>query len=86
MDIYCEDSLDLSEEEEHPQQLWMFARKFWLPAFLFLTVLTNLDGPIMVLLAKVTLFLLSTKPNPYSVYVFVDQVWKPSFSYSFITS
>ncbi|XP_028772306.1 uncharacterized protein LOC114729480 isoform X2 [Neltuma alba] len=69
-----EDSLDLSKEEEHQHHLWTFARRFWLPVFLFLTVLTNLDDPILLLLIKVTLFLLSTKPNPYSVYIFVDQL------------
>ncbi|XP_054791302.1 uncharacterized protein LOC129296932 [Prosopis cineraria] len=69
-----EDSLDLSEEEEHRHHLWMLARRFWLPVFLFLTVLTNLDDPILLLLIKVTLFLLSTKPNPYSVYVFIDEL------------
>lgn len=76
VDNACEDLLDLPEEEEHPHQLWTLARKFWLPAFLLCTVLTNLDNPIMLLLIKVTLFLLSTKPNPYSVYIFVDQVRK----------
>ncbi|KAF7819548.1 uncharacterized protein G2W53_025003 [Senna tora] len=73
-----EDSLDLTEEEKNRHQLWTFARKFWLPAFLFLTVLANLYDPIPLLLIKVTLFFLSTKPNPYSVYIFVDQLCQQS--------
>ncbi|KAI4306653.1 hypothetical protein L6164_029912 [Bauhinia variegata] len=73
-----EDSRDLSEEEEHRKQLWQFAMKLWLPVLFFLTVLTNLDNPITVLFIKVTLFLLSTKPNPFSVYIFVDQLCQQS--------
>lgn len=74
VDDSCNDSLDISEEEENVHHLWKLARKFWLPVFFFLTVLTNLDDPIAILFIKVTLFLLTTKPNPFSVYVFVDQV------------
>ena len=69
-----EDSRDVSEEEEHPLEFWKFAKKFWLPVFLLLNVLTNLDDPITLLFIKVALFLLSTKPNPLSVYVSIDQV------------
>ncbi|XP_027359194.1 uncharacterized protein LOC113867887 isoform X2 [Abrus precatorius] len=68
------DSQYLSEEEENVHCLWKLARKFWLPVFFFLTVLTNLDDPIAILFIKLTLFLISTKPNPFSVYIFVDQL------------
>ncbi|KAK4282373.1 hypothetical protein QN277_013758 [Acacia crassicarpa] len=68
-----EDSLDLSEKEERQHHLWKFVKRFWVPVCLFLTVFENLDDPIMLLLIKVTLFLLSTKPDPYSVYIFVDE-------------
>lgn len=70
--------MDLSEEEENAHQLWRLTRKFWLPVFFFLTVLTNLDDSITILFIKLTLFLLSTKPNPFSVYVFVDQLCQQS--------
>ncbi|CAJ1946681.1 unnamed protein product [Sphenostylis stenocarpa] len=69
---------DLSEEEENGQYLWRLARKFWLPIFFFVTVLTNLDNSITMLCIKLALFLLSTKPNPFSVYVFVDQLCQQS--------
>jgi hypothetical protein len=49
-------------------------RKFWWPLFFFVTVLTNLDNPFTILFIKLTLFLLCTKPNPFSVYIIVDQV------------
>ncbi|XP_027923379.1 uncharacterized protein LOC114181201 [Vigna unguiculata] len=65
---------DLAEEEENGQYFWRLARKFWLPIFFFITVLTNLDDSITIFCIKLTLFLLSTKPNPFSVYVFVDQL------------
>ena len=75
-DILLDDHhfLDDSDAEEDPQPFWMYARKFWLPVFFFLTVLTNLDHPIALITIEVILFLLSTKPSPLSVYVFVDQV------------
>lgn len=72
LDDYC--SLDDSDEEEGPKTFWIFARKLWLPLFLFLTVLTNLDNPIALIAMKIVLLLLSTNPTPLSVYVFVDQV------------
>ncbi|TKY50452.1 hypothetical protein E2542_SST27916 [Spatholobus suberectus] len=73
-----DESQDLSEEEENVHHFWRLARKFWLPVFFFLTVLTNLDDSITILFIKLTLFLLSTKPNPFSVYVFVDQLCQQS--------
>lgn len=78
-DILLDDRhfLDDSDAEEDRQPFWMYARKFWLPVFFFLTVLTNLDHPF-ALTIKVLLFLLSTKPSPLSVYVFVDQLCQQS--------
>ncbi|KAL1356408.1 hypothetical protein AAHE18_05G182900 [Arachis hypogaea] len=73
VDDPSDNSQDVSEEEEIVHHFLKFTRKFWLPVLFFLTVLTNLDDPIMILFVKVTLFLLSTKPNPFSVYIFVDQ-------------
>lgn len=66
--------LDASDEEEDPKAFWMFARKFWLPVFFFLTVLTNLDHPIALIAIKIVLLLVSTNPSPLSVYAFVDQL------------
>ncbi|XP_014507224.1 uncharacterized protein LOC106766940 [Vigna radiata var. radiata] len=71
---------DLAEEEENGQYLWRLARKFWLPIFFFITVLTNLDDSITIFCIKVTLFLLSTKPNPFSVYVLVEQLCQKCMS------
>ncbi|CAI8594522.1 unnamed protein product [Vicia faba] len=71
-------SQDLSEDEENMEDLWKVVGKFWLPILFFLTVLTNLDNPFTILFIKLTLFLLSTKPNPFSVYVFVDQLCQQS--------
>ncbi|KAJ7970802.1 SWI/SNF complex subunit SWI3C like [Quillaja saponaria] len=68
------DLLNVPGMEENPQNFWIFARKFWLPVFLFITVLANLDHPITLIMSKVVLFLLSTKPSPLSVYVFIDQL------------
>ncbi|GAV67938.1 hypothetical protein CFOL_v3_11441 [Cephalotus follicularis] len=59
--------------DENPPAIWVFVRRFWLPVFFFLTVLFNWDHPI-VLATKVILFLLSTKPSPLSVYIFVEQL------------
>ncbi|KAF8378258.1 hypothetical protein HHK36_029597 [Tetracentron sinense] len=58
--------------EDDPCTIWALARKFWLPTFLVLTVLVGWDHPI-TLVTKVILFLLSTKPSPLSVYLFVEQ-------------
>ncbi|KAL1356409.1 hypothetical protein HN51_008425 [Arachis hypogaea] len=78
VDDPSDNSQDVSEEEEIVHHFLKFTRKFWLPVLFFLTVLTNLDDPIMILFVKVTLFLLSTKPNPFSVYIFVDQLCEQS--------
>ncbi|KAG7990489.1 hypothetical protein I3843_02G027400 [Carya illinoinensis] len=76
LDILMDDHrlLDTSDEEEDPLAFWTFARKFWLPVFFFLFVLTNLDHPIALIAIKIILLLLSTNPSPLSVYVSVDQL------------
>ncbi|KAI5442332.1 uncharacterized protein LOC127119268 isoform X2 [Lathyrus oleraceus] len=71
-------SQDLLEDEENIQDLWKVVGKLWLPILFFLTVLTNLDNPFAILFIKLTLFLHSTKPNPFSVYVSVDQLCQQS--------
>ncbi|CAJ2665339.1 unnamed protein product [Trifolium pratense] len=72
------DSQDLSEAEENVQDLLKLVGKFWWPLFFIVTVLTNLDNPFTILFIKVTLFLLCTKPNPFSVYFIVDQLCQQS--------
>ncbi|KAL5152797.1 hypothetical protein HKD37_19G052454 [Glycine soja] len=67
------ESQDLSEEEINVHHLLRLARKLWLPAFFFLTVCQTWTTQLQILFIKLTLFLLSTKPNPFSVYVFVDK-------------
>ncbi|WCJ21006.1 hypothetical protein M5689_003200 [Euphorbia peplus] len=67
------DIFGYSKEEKDTHVLWLFVRKFWVPAFFFLTVLVNWHHPLM-LVTKVAFFLLSTKPSPLSVYVFVDKL------------
>lgn len=64
--------------ERYVEYLWKLVRRFWLPLFFAATVLTNLDYPFAILFIKLTLFLLSTNPNPFSVYVFVDQLCQQS--------
>ncbi|EXC20320.1 hypothetical protein L484_020540 [Morus notabilis] len=76
LDILGHDDIEpwhASDEEENPHALWKFAKKFWLPVFFFLTVLSHLDDPVTIIALKVILFLLSTKPSPFSVYVFVNE-------------
>uniref|UniRef100_A0A5B6YP04 Uncharacterized protein n=1 Tax=Davidia involucrata TaxID=16924 RepID=A0A5B6YP04_DAVIN len=73
VDDHHVDLLGASDSEENPHIFLAFARKLWLPVFLFLTVLMNWDHPI-VLATKVILILLSTKPSPFSVYLFIEQL------------
>nr|XP_015879313.1 uncharacterized protein LOC107415488 isoform X1 [Ziziphus jujuba var. spinosa] len=63
-----------SDFEEEPYSLWTFARKFWLPIFFLVTLWMHLDRPITIIATKVILFLLTTKPSRFSVYVFVDEL------------
>lgn len=62
-----------TDEEEDPQDVLVMVRKLMLPAFLFVTVLVNWGHPI-ILVAKIILILFGTKPRPFSVYLFIEQV------------
>lgn len=65
--------LSTPELDEDPRAVWAIAKKVWLPIILLATVLLNWEHPI-ILAAKVILILLGTKPSPFSVYVFVEQL------------
>lgn len=58
-----------------PDTFWMLAKKLWLPVLFIVIVLTNWEHPIKLAI-KAILFLLSTKPMPFSVYLSVEQVGK----------
>ncbi|RXH69474.1 hypothetical protein DVH24_037258 [Malus domestica] len=59
--------------EEDRREFRKFMRKLWLPFFFCITALACWDHHITPLGLKLALFLLSTKPNPLSVYVFVEE-------------
>ncbi|XP_034207968.1 uncharacterized protein LOC117621530 isoform X3 [Prunus dulcis] len=65
-----------SDVEEDQHAVWMFVRKIWLPFFFFVTMLANWDDSVTLapFALKLILFLLSTKPSPFSVYGFVDEL------------
>ncbi|CAB4275251.1 unnamed protein product [Prunus armeniaca] len=67
-----------SDVEEDQHAVWMFVRKIWLPFFFFVTMLAYWDDSVTLapFALKLILFLLSTKPSPFSVYGFVDEVRK----------
>ncbi|XP_059282368.1 uncharacterized protein LOC132036138 isoform X3 [Lycium ferocissimum] len=58
---------------EDRRSLFMSLRKLVVPLLLVITVLMNWGHP-MIITAKVTLILLTTKPSPLSVYVLVEQL------------
>lgn len=62
-----------TDAEEDPDDVLILARKLLPPAFLFITVLVNWGHPV-ILVAKIILILLGTKPRPFSVYLFIEQV------------
>ncbi|XP_076949591.1 uncharacterized protein LOC143622285 isoform X2 [Bidens hawaiensis] len=62
-----------SEPDENPHNFMIFAKKLMVPIALLLIVWMNWNYPV-VLGVKVMLALLSTKPSPFSVYVFIDQL------------
>lgn len=70
---YHVDSLGVSDLEQGPHTFWMLAKKLWLPLLFFVTVLVNWEHPIKLVI-KATIFLLATKPRPFSVYLSVEQV------------
>ncbi|XP_022152133.1 uncharacterized protein LOC111019921 [Momordica charantia] len=68
-----QDDLDALDNGKPEGTLWELALRLWLPFLFCWTVLTNLNHPLLVA-SKVILFLLSTKPSPLSVYIFVEQL------------
>ncbi|XP_038903549.1 uncharacterized protein LOC120090109 [Benincasa hispida] len=72
MDAPQED-LDASDYVKSAKIFWELALRLWLPFLLCWTVLINLNHPILVV-GKVVLFLVSTKPSPLSVYIFVEKL------------
>lgn len=69
-----------SDVEQDRLALWTFIRKFWLPILFFINVLQHWGDPITHIAVRVILFLLASKPRPYSVYVSVDEVRSMWFS------
>uniref|UniRef100_A0A7N0RHD2 Uncharacterized protein n=1 Tax=Kalanchoe fedtschenkoi TaxID=63787 RepID=A0A7N0RHD2_KALFE len=54
--------------------LWNFVKKVWIPSLLLVNVvLTSWNRPIEFVV-KIILALLSTKPNPFSIYICVEQL------------
>lgn len=72
MDAPQED-LDASDYVKSAKFFWELALRLWLPFLLCWTVLINLNHPILIV-GNVVLFLVSTKPSPLSVYIFVEKV------------
>ncbi|KAM0033727.1 hypothetical protein Hdeb2414_s0016g00489331 [Helianthus debilis subsp. tardiflorus] len=62
-----------SETDDNPHNFMIFAKKLMVPIALLLIVWMNWNHPV-VLGIKVILTLLSTKPSPFSVYVFIKQL------------
>lgn len=67
------DMLDYSDSDEDRHALVTALRKFLVLVFFLGTVLVNWGQPI-VIAAKITLILYTTKPSPFSVYLVVEQV------------
>lgn len=82
LDDYRVELSDGSNGQEDPFAFWTFIRKFWLPAFFILTVLINWEHPFL-LGTKIFLLLISTKPSPLSVYLYVEQVRNHSVLFYF---
>lgn len=72
MDAPQED-LDASDYVKSAKFFWELALRLWLPFLLCWTVLINLNHPILIV-GNVVLFLVSTKPSPLSVYIFVEKL------------
>lgn len=62
-----------SENDDNPQNFMILAKKLMVPIALLFIMWMNWNHPV-VLGVKVIITLLSTKPSPFSVYVFIDQV------------
>ncbi|XP_031286543.1 uncharacterized protein LOC116145244 isoform X1 [Pistacia vera] len=72
LDDYRVELSDGLNEQEDQFAFWTFVRKFWLPSLFILTVLINWEHPFL-LGTKIFLLLISTKPSPLSVYLYVEQ-------------
>ncbi|MCL7050474.1 hypothetical protein MKW94_007840 [Papaver nudicaule] len=59
--------------EDDPHTFLALVGKFWLPALLVMTVVMSWNHPIILVL-KVVLSLLSTKPSALSIYLFVEKL------------
>ncbi|KAL0554849.1 hypothetical protein IC582_008777 [Cucumis melo] len=68
-----QEDIDTSDYVKSAKNFWELALRLWLPFLLCWTVLINLNHPIVVV-GKVVLFLVSTKPSPLSVYIFVEKL------------
>ncbi|KAI3768773.1 hypothetical protein L2E82_19606 [Cichorium intybus] len=66
-------SVGESETDDNPHYFMIFAKKLMVPIALLLIVWMNWNYPV-ALGVKVVLTLLSTKPSPFSVYVFIEQL------------
>ncbi|KAL4387130.1 hypothetical protein GQ457_09G009230 [Hibiscus cannabinus] len=77
LDIFADgkhlDSCGTSEGEDDRHKLWLLMRKLWLPLVFVFTVLVNWDSPFSVTI-RIILFLLSTKPSPSSIYLYVEKL------------
>ncbi|XP_047323519.1 uncharacterized protein LOC124927192 isoform X2 [Impatiens glandulifera] len=65
--------MSASEAEEKYRDILALMKKLLLPIFLTLTIVTNWGSPI-ILVTKVILTLITTKPSPYSVYVSIEEL------------
>lgn len=75
---YAMDDFEESEElsgylKDDLNAFWTLARKFQLPAVLLMTVLLGWRHPV-TLVINIALLLFCTRPNPFSVYIFVEQL------------
>ncbi|KAL9684091.1 hypothetical protein QQ045_021523 [Rhodiola kirilowii] len=65
---------------------WAFVKKVWIPSlFLVNVVLMSWNSPIELAI-KIILALLSTKPHPLSIYIYIDQLcdqYRPRHPWSF---
>lgn len=52
--------------------VWELTKKFQLPAVLLLTVLFGCRHPIILAINAALLF--CTRPNPFSIYIFIEEV------------
>lgn len=63
-----------SEAVEKYCDVLELVRKLVLPIFLVLTVVTNWGQPCVLVVAKAILFLIISKPSPFSVYIYIEEL------------